>query len=87
MRDDPLAGKNILTEEDLYGRTLMVGGGFPPALKAVQQRLIASGKIEYFNSAAVSLHGRLLTAKRVFHVFCAPIKTTQGRSWRNSSPP
>ena len=51
MRDDPLAGKNILTEEDLYGRALMVGGGSPPALKAVQQRLIASGKIEYFNSA------------------------------------
>ena len=29
----------------------MVGGGSPPALKAVQHRLIASGKINYFNSA------------------------------------
>ena len=51
QRDDPLAAKNLLTENDLYGRTLMVGGGSPPALKAVQHRLIASGKIEYFNSA------------------------------------
>ena len=37
--------------EDLYGRTLMVGGGSPPALKAVQHRLIGTGKIDYFNSA------------------------------------
>ena len=29
----------------------MVGGGSPAALKAVQHRLIASGRIEYFNSA------------------------------------
>lgn len=28
----------------------MVGGGSPPALKAVQHRLINSGKIRYFNS-------------------------------------
>lgn len=50
-REDPLADKNLITETDLYGRTLMVGGGSPPALRCVQQRLIASGKIEYFNSA------------------------------------
>ncbi len=49
-KDDPLAGKNIIREEDLYGRTLMVGGGSPPALKAVQNRLISTGKIRYFNS-------------------------------------
>ena len=49
-RADPLAGKNIIQEDDLYGRTLMVGGGSPPALKAVQNRLINSGKIRYFNS-------------------------------------
>ena len=51
QRDDPLAAKNLIAEEDLYGRTLMVGGGSPAALKAVQHRLIASGKIDYFNSA------------------------------------
>ena len=50
-RDDPLAGKNLIREEDLYGRTLMVGGGSPQALKTVQHRLINSGKIDYFNSA------------------------------------
>ena len=50
-RDDPLAAKNLIEESDLYGRTLMVGGGSPPALRAVQQRLIASGRISYFNSA------------------------------------
>ena len=49
-RADPLAGKNLIHEEDLYGRSLMVGGGSPPALKAVQNRLINSGKIRYFNS-------------------------------------
>lgn len=51
QRDDPLAQKNRIEESDLYGRTLMVGGGSPAALKAVQHRLIASGRIEYFNSA------------------------------------
>ena len=50
-RDDPLAGKNLIREEDLYGRTLMVGGGSPPALRTVQHRLVSSGKIGYFNSA------------------------------------
>ena len=49
-RTDPLAGKNIIREEDLYGRSLMVGGGSPPALRAVQNRLIDTGKIRYFNS-------------------------------------
>ena len=50
QREDPLAGKNLIRAEDLYGRTLMVGGGSPAALRAVQHRLIASGKIQYFNS-------------------------------------
>ena len=44
QREDPLAEKNLIREEDLYGRTLMVGGGSPPALKAVQHRLMASGQ-------------------------------------------
>ncbi len=49
-REDPLASRNRITEEDLTGRTLMVGGGSPPALRAVQRRLISTGKIAYFNS-------------------------------------
>ena len=51
QREDPLTAKNRITEEDLYGRTLMVGGGSPPALRAVQHRLIGSGRVDYFNSA------------------------------------
>lgn len=50
-RDDPLAAKNSVTEQDLFGRTLMVGGGSPPALKAVQHRVISSVRVAYFNSA------------------------------------
>ena len=50
-RDDPLAGQDRISEADLRGRTLMVGGGSPPALKAVQHRLISTGKLSYFNSA------------------------------------
>ena len=51
QRSDPLGAKDLITAEDLYGRTLMVGGGSPAALKAVQHRLISTGKIDYFNSA------------------------------------
>lgn len=50
-KDDPLAGKSLIREQDLYGRTLMVGGGSPPALQAVQHRLVSSGRLQYFNSA------------------------------------
>ena len=49
-KDDPLASKNIITDEDIYGRTLMVGGGSPVLLRSVQQKLMSSGKIDYFNS-------------------------------------
>lgn len=49
-RDDPLAVKNLITAGDLYGRTIMVGGGSPQALRSVQHRLISTGKIDYFNS-------------------------------------
>ena len=49
-KSDPLAAKNLITDEDIYGRTLMVGGGSPALLRSVQQKLISSGKIEFFNS-------------------------------------
>lgn len=41
-KSDPLASKNIITDEDIYGRTLMVGGGSPALLRSVQQKLISS---------------------------------------------
>ena len=41
----------MIAESDLYGRTLMVGGGSPASLRTVQHRLISTGKLEYFNSA------------------------------------
>ncbi|SDM60760.1 LysR family transcriptional regulator [Lachnospira pectinoschiza] len=49
-KNDPLASKNLIRDEDIYGRTLMVGGGSPALLRSVQQKLISSGKINYFNS-------------------------------------
>lgn len=49
-RDDPLAEKYRIAESDLYGRTLMVGGGSPAALRTVQHRLLATGRIGWFNS-------------------------------------
>ena len=49
-RNDPLAKKDLITDEDIYGRILMVGGGSPALLRSVQQKLISSGKIDYFNS-------------------------------------
>ncbi len=67
QRDDPLAEKNLITENDLYGRTLMVGGGSPTALKAVQHRLISTGRIDYFNSAD---HDTTLTNVAAGHGVC-----------------
>ena len=49
-RDDPLAQKDRICAEDLAGRTLMVGGGSPPALRSIQHRLLAAGGLESFNS-------------------------------------
>ena len=49
--DDPLAKKEFVTADDLTGRTLMVGGGSPLALRKVQHRVISTTGIKYFNSA------------------------------------
>ena len=48
--DDPLAKKDLITKEDLKGRTLMIGGGSPAPLKKLQQELIRDPEISYFNS-------------------------------------
>lgn len=49
--DDPIAEKACVKAEDLMGRTLMVGGGSPAALRKVQQRVISTVEVDYFNSA------------------------------------
>ena len=49
-KDDELAGREIVCAGDLKGRVLMVGGGSPPELRAVQQRVIESEGVSYFNS-------------------------------------
>ena len=49
--DDPLAKKELVTANDLAGRTLMVGGGSPLALQKVQQHVINTVEVDYFNSA------------------------------------
>ena len=49
--DDPLAKKEKVTADDLTGRTLMVGGGSPAALRKVQHRVIQTVGVQYFNSA------------------------------------
>ena len=49
-KDDELAGRGIVRASDLAGRVLMVGGGSPPELRAVQQRVIESEGVSYFNS-------------------------------------
>ena len=47
---DPLATKKKIFMEDLIGRTLMVGGGSQPELRAVQQRVIQTLNLPHFNS-------------------------------------
>ena len=47
---DPLAKKEKIFIEDLKGRTLMVGGGSQPELRAVQQRVIQNLNLPHFNS-------------------------------------
>lgn len=47
---DPLAKKEKIFMEDLIGRTLMVGGGSQPELRAVQRRVIEKLNLPHFNS-------------------------------------
>ena len=49
-KDDALANKTLITEKELEGRTLMIGGGSPIPLRSLQQKLIRNEKISYFNS-------------------------------------
>ena len=49
-KDVALAQQNSVTPDYLKGRTLMVGGGSPPVLRALQQRIIQEVHVDYFNS-------------------------------------
>ncbi len=51
LPDDPLAAKKRIRMKDLTGHTLMVGGGSPPILRHVQQRVLHDTGMEYFTSA------------------------------------
>ena len=50
LPNDPLAKKKLVREEDLRGRTLMVGGSSPSPLRAVQHRVVSSLGLAHFNS-------------------------------------
>ncbi len=50
QKKDPLAKQDIIHLEDLKDRTLMVGGGSPPALRALQDRIIHNYGVSHFNS-------------------------------------
>ena len=50
QKDDPLAKKEIITPQDLKGRTLMIGGGSPPELKKAQDIVIDSVHVQTMNS-------------------------------------
>lgn len=47
---DPLCQKEMVYEEDLAGRTLMIGGGSPNALRAVQQRVMKNVQVNCLSS-------------------------------------
>ena len=49
-KNDYLAQKKVIEMDDLRDRVLMVGGGSPPELRLVQQRVIETLNIPYFNS-------------------------------------
>lgn len=50
-RDDPLTKQEVIRLEDLKERTLMIGGGSPPALRALQDRIVRTYGVRHFNSA------------------------------------
>ena len=50
QKKDKLAKKDIVNMYDLKGRTLMIGGGSPPVLRRLQQKIISSVDVNYFNS-------------------------------------
>ena len=59
LPDDPLAKRKLVREEDLHGRTLMVGGSSPTPLRAVQHRVVTNLGLSHFNS---SDHGTTLVS-------------------------
>lgn len=50
LPSDPLARKDVVREEDLKGRTLMVGGSSPSPLRTVQHRVVSRLGLSHFNS-------------------------------------
>ena len=50
QQTDPLAQLDRVTAQDLAGRTLLVNGGSSQILRQVQQRVISTVPIHYFNS-------------------------------------
>ncbi len=50
QKTDPLANKELIHLEDLSGRTLMIGGGSPAKLRALQQKIIHTIDVQHFNS-------------------------------------
>lgn len=49
-KNDSLAKLGIITESDLEGRTFMIGGGSPPEMIAVQNRIINNTSVNTINS-------------------------------------
>lgn len=50
QQTDPLAQLDRVTAQDLTGRTLLVNGGSSQTLRQVQQRVLSTVPIHYFNS-------------------------------------
>ncbi|MDO4648477.1 MAG: LysR family transcriptional regulator [Eubacteriales bacterium] len=50
QKKDPLAAKEYIVPEDLIDRTLMIGGGSPPKLRALQDKIVHMYHVDHFNS-------------------------------------